>query len=125
MNTITQEPPSLMTATTDSCLIRYLEIWVPAADGSVVLESANVVDATQLRAVFPSVTKFNVGEGAIGSAVKQRAPVIFQDLPSTDLERVKNESGVEISAILVFPGLLRRSLDQRRDPWLSRRLRCG
>ena len=103
MNAITQDPPLTMTATTDSSLIRYLEIWVPAEDGSVELESANVIDSKRLRAVSPSITKFKAGEGAIGSAVKQRAPVIFQDLPSADLERVRNESHIPISAILVFP----------------------
>lgn len=103
MNTITQDLPPNMTATTANCLIRYIEVWVPADDGTVVLESANVIDGGRFRGVFPSVTSFGEGEGAIGSAIKQRASVIFQDMPSTDLQRVRSESGVDISAILAFP----------------------
>jgi len=102
MNAIIQEPPLTMTATTASCLIRYIEVWVPS-DEDMVLESANVIDANSLRSVSPAITKFKVGEGAIGSAVKQRGPVIFQDMPSTDLERVRNESGVDLTAVLAFP----------------------
>ncbi len=102
MTTATQDHPPSMTATTN-CLIRYIEIWVPGNDGSVVLESARVVDADCLRALTPQITTFQLGEGLIGSAVKQRSPVIFQDLPSTDLQRVRDQSGVPVTAMLAFP----------------------
>lgn len=105
MNAITQEPPQRMTATKANCLIRYIEIWTPTSkdDGSVELESANVIHPDHLQAVTPAATHFKIGEGAIGSAVKQRGTVIFQDMPSTDLERIRNATEIPVSAVLAFP----------------------
>ena len=105
MNAFTQDPALTMTATTASCLIRYVEIWTPAPDNpqQVILESANIIDPESLSPVSPSVKIFNDGEGAIGSAMRQRAPVIFQDSPCADLERIRHETNVNISAILAFP----------------------
>ena len=94
-----------MTATTASCLIRYMEVWTPDPDvvNRVQLQSANVIESGNLRSVAASVTEVTAGEGIIGSAIQQRAPVIYQDLPSIDLTRISNESGVEITAVLAFP----------------------
>lgn len=105
MNAFTQDPPLTMTATTASCLIRYVEVWTPEPDNpqQVVLESANIINPENLNPISPSVTRFNEGEGAIGSAIRQRAPVIFQDMPCADLERIRSETNVDISALLAFP----------------------
>jgi hypothetical protein len=105
MNTITQEPPERMTATKASCLIRYIEIWKPSdhSDESVELESANAINDDRLVPVTPEVTRFQTGEGAIGSAVKQRGTVIFQDMPCADLERVRGATDIPITALLAFP----------------------
>ena len=105
MNTTTQDPPPAMTATTASCLIRYVEVWTPSPDevGQVILESANIINPDHLSPISPSVNSFYDGEGAIGSAMRQRAPVIFQDMPCSDLERVRNETNLSISAFLAFP----------------------
>ncbi len=94
-----------MTATTTSCLIRYVEIWTPSPDNpqQVVLESANLINPENLSQISPSVTRFNDGEGAVGSAMRQRAPVIFQDMPCADLERIRSETDADISAVLAFP----------------------
>ena len=105
MTTITQDPPPTMTATTASCLIRYVEVWTPSPDkvGQVHLESANTINPESLSPVFHSVTSFTDGEGAIGSAMRQRAPVIFQDMPCSDLERIRSATNIPISALLAFP----------------------
>ena len=105
MNAFTQDPPLAMTATTASCLIRYVEVWTPAPDNpeQVVLESAHIINPESLSPISPSVKSFNDGEGAIGSAMRQRAPVIFQDMPCADLDRIRSETNVAISAVLAFP----------------------
>ncbi len=105
MNAFTQDPPHIMTATTASCLIRYVEVWTPSPDnpGQVILESANLINPENLTPISPSVTRFNDGEGAIGSAMRQRGTVIFQDMPCADLERVRNETGADITAFMAFP----------------------
>ncbi len=105
MNTFTEDPPHTMTATTASCLIRYVEVWTPALDnsGQLVLESANLINPENLTPISPSVTSFSDGEGAIGSAMRQRGTVIFQDMPCADLERVHNETGADITAFMAFP----------------------
>lgn len=105
MNAFTQDPPLTMTATTASCLIRYVEIWTPSEGNpqQLSLESANIINPESVTPVSPSVTQFSDGEGAIGSAMRQRAPVIFQDMPCADLERIQNATGIDITAILAFP----------------------
>lgn len=105
MNAITQEPPQRMTATKANCLIRYIEIWTPCqqTDGSMVLESANIIHPDHLQPVELPVTNFPIGVGAIGSAVKQRGTVIFQDMPSVDLERIRNVTDIPVSAVMAFP----------------------
>ncbi len=105
MITTINHAPMNMTATTSSCLIRYIEIWKPDPDmpGRVILESCNVVESDALRPVTSSTSALAAGEGIVGSAVQQRGPVIYQDMPSVDLERMRNESGVDINAVLAFP----------------------
>ena len=105
MNAFTQDPPLTMTATIASCLIRYVEVWTVSPDNpeQVILESANIINPENLSPISPSVNRFNDGEGAIGSAMRQRAPVIFQDMPCADLERIRSETNVDISALLAFP----------------------
>ena len=105
MNTTINQNKPVMTATTASCLIRYMEVWTPDPDvaNRVQLQSANVIEPGNLRGVAASVTEVTAGDGIVGSAVQQRAPVIYQDLPSVDISRISAESGVEITAVLAFP----------------------
>ena len=93
-----------ITATKAGCLIRYIEVWTPLLEDAdtVTLESANVIHPDHLQEVHPEGTSFRIGEGAVGSAMKQRGTVIFQDA-SAALDRVCKTSDLPISAVMAFP----------------------
>ena len=94
-----------MTATQSNCLIRYIEIWSPGTGGDdrLHLDSCKVVQPGAYRDVGSSVTTLAAGEGIAGSALQQRAPVIFQGLPGVELSRISAQSGVAITAMIAFP----------------------
>lgn len=84
-------------------LVQYIEVWSLADDGQSMIRlhqvrlRGNEVDGNNTE------RRVKNGEGLAGMAWNQRHAIILQEAPSSLLERIGAQNGLELTALIAYP----------------------